>query len=326
MKRFTQLFTAAALIAATFISLFTGHATALEPGAIMISEIKTGGAISGQPTEFFELYNTTNTAINFSASDWWIEYAKPAAQISDCNNNSWNSMDGSANIKQVKLQGTIAANGYLVFELAMNDNAGGSLRLQHGSTIYDLVGWGNSSSQPVCKLGSGASLPPSSKSIHRLFNSGVPVNTDDNNFDFGSPDTPSPTSSEVVEETPEPELPADCRVVSVVEILPNPDGDDTGHEYIELFNPNTGDVSLTGCNLRIGTAIHELSGPVAPGYTALRGYTLPNSAGGQVAYISPAGETVIDYPGGLGDDESYSFIDGTWQRGAQATPGVQPMH
>lgn len=304
---------------------------AAAPTGVILSEVKLGGVISGQPTEFVELYNNGNQGINFDAGDWWLEYAKPAAQISDCSITSWSGQDSSSNVRNIRVTGMIAAKGYAVIEVALNDNSGGSLRLQHSGIIDDLVGWGTAGTLPSCVKGSAAVLPANGKSIQRLLDtSNQPMNTGNNSLDYGMPAAPTPGGPSVAqlpEPDPEPE-PApsptpNCQGISINEILPNPAGDDNGQEFIELHNETSSSVDLTGCILKVGTAQQVLSGVIAANtYRAFYGLTLPNSAGGEVQFVTNTTSIRVTYPANLGDNEAYGFVDGAWQAGLWPSPNT----
>lgn len=128
------------------------------------------------------------------------------------------------------------------------------------------------------------------------------------------------------------------RVIALSEVLPNVTGTDTGHEYIELYNPNNRSVLLDGYVIQIGKTYEKsyhlstLTGTTsieAGGYVVLRdgdlGFTLLNTTSG-LRVVSPAGnivsETTYSDPS---DDESWALIAGTWQYTNRPTPGMANM-
>ena len=60
---------------------------------VLISEIKLGGAVAGQPTQFVELFN--DSAIPIDLAGWSLEYAKVSSTISssDCSSPDWKAID-----------------------------------------------------------------------------------------------------------------------------------------------------------------------------------------------------------------------------------------
>ncbi|MCA9342726.1 hypothetical protein KC950_01785, partial [Candidatus Saccharibacteria bacterium] len=113
----------------------------------------------------------------------------------------------------------------------------------------------------------------------------------------------------------------ECEGLALSEILPNPEGADTGSEYIELYNSTGQTISLKGCSLKVGSTAKNLEGEVKPGYTAFYGLVLPNAAGGQVEFITSTTEEVVIYPANLDDNEAWALVDGAWQITNQPTPG-----
>jgi len=306
---------------------------------ILITEIQVG--INNEKNEFVEIYNPTDSALTFQ--NLRIEYLS-------------SSFTGSLST-QTRVLGTFhgtmlphttlllrndlyvtppleVLNADIVFGSATSNpttgflaNSGGYVRLVQengpGSPqLVDCIRWGGSEASTLAGCQRVAAAHASDQtSLQRPFINGVYQTA---NGIIDSPITPRAILNTVDSPTPDPDPTTQptCQGVSISEIVPNPDGDDTGYEFVELFNATESDVDLTGCSLRIGTAVQGLGGTINPGYTAIYGYTLPNSAGGQVAFVTPTGEAAVDYPASLGDDESYSLIDGAWQRGALSTPNA----
>lgn len=310
---------------------------------LIINRIKLGGAVVGEPTEYVEIYNQSADEVNLSG--WTLEYAKPSAKISDCNAKNWKLQDISANVRITELAGTIGVAASAIVEFAMNDNVGGSLRLSNSTDAIDVVGWGNESSKGVCKEQDYAPIPASTKTIWRVVDTELkPQDTNNNKADFtdteqviGGPgesiidicpnlvgeQAEIPYGYELVdgECAPVVVLPAEaCVGVSLSEILPNPAGIDTGAEYVELFNGTDAPVSLLGCSIRVGNTTKNLSGVILPGYTAIYGIILPNAAGAAVEFITPTTEEAVTYPGGLGDNIAWAFVNGIWQETNRPTP------
>ena len=151
----------------------------------------------------------------------------------------------------------------------------------------------------------------------------VPVEPDD--------EDPEETPPDDIPEDPEPTTPVvTCEGIVITELLPNPDGSDTGHEFIELYNPTTEVIALDGCVLQISSStktykFSELS--MQPNaYLKLpdsqTGLTLPNAAGGTVWLLTPTDELqAITYPSDVDDDVSWSLVTSVWQQSYSPTPG-----
>lgn len=302
------------------LTLLPLDAVAATPSqSLLINRIKTGGIVSGEPTEFLTIYNKTDQPVDLAG--WMIEYAKPSAKITDCSGASWKQQDSSANVKETDLTGIVPPYQEAVIELSMNDNAGGALRLSNNDAIADKVGWGNVLSGGVCKERALAPLPQSGTSIVRKLDlNGSPIDTDDNGADFIDSTLVGnlPKSDESQQDGVDIEQ---CYGVQISEIVPNPAGTDTGKEYIELFNSTNQPVNLSSCSLKVGSTTKQLTETIQPGYQVIYGLTLPNAAGGSVEFITPSTESVVSYPPDMKDDESWSLIDGEWQLSNQSTPG-----
>ncbi len=265
-----------------------------------------------------------------------LEYAKPLAKILDCDSDSWKYEGSSSNVKEYQLSGAIDPGKSLIYEVSLNDNSGGSLRLSGKGMVFDLVGWGNSISQGVCKEGTLAPLPANGKIIKRKIDRGsdsdkqIFIDTDDNGQDFSDKEDdqniqdPSKVDDDISGKSNDNILQdARCQNISISEILPNPAGSDSGVEYIELFNSINEPIQVIGCILRVGNSSKKLDGSIAPGYTVFTGLVLPNASGAAVEFITSETEEVVSYPAGLGDDQSWALIDGVWQITDKPTPGAE---
>lgn len=123
----------------------------------------------------------------------------------------------------------------------------------------------------------------------------------------------------------------DCHVVllQLSELLPNVTSYDTGKEFIELYNPSSNTVSLSGYSLQLDTKTVLLPDiEITPGaYLALSDtqttIVLPNTSG-TVKLLGPDG-TVIDesavYTNPL-DDQSWALIGAMWQYTNRPTPNA----
>jgi Lamin Tail Domain len=125
----------------------------------------------------------------------------------------------------------------------------------------------------------------------------------------------------------------DLLPLQLTEILPNPAGSDTGHEYIELYNPTERSADLGLYTLYVGVnneksysfpAGSQLSpGEYAVFYDSDMKFTLVNSAG-KVSLAGTDGTMInqTDSYANPGDDEAWALIDGSWQYTNQPTPGT----
>ncbi len=145
-----------------------------------------------------------------------------------------------------------------------------------------------------------------------------------------APTVPNPTPVPVPI-TPPTSIPSalDCDDIAISELLPNPAGTDTGHEFIEIHNL-TGDVlKLDGCILQTSgssTKSFTLTGSLGADnyrafYDTTTGLTLPNAAGGTVTLASQITEQRVVYPGDMNDDTTWALTGkDTWAASFSATP------
>ncbi len=129
----------------------------------------------------------------------------------------------------------------------------------------------------------------------------------------------------------------DTTILLITELLPNPDGDDVGNEFIEIYNPNdyamdlAGYVISTGSNYEKSYAFPEGS-IVEPGqyiafYNSTIKFTLLNSesrvkltrvSDDKIMYETPIYENPAS---GL----AWALIDEIWQYTNRPTPGVKNL-
>jgi hypothetical protein len=120
--------------------------------------------------------------------------------------------------------------------------------------------------------------------------------------------------------------------IQVSELLANAAGDDTGHEFIELYNPNDIDVDMSYFRFSIG--IDTLKQYPFPPETIIGAheykkfsnsdisFTLLNTTS-RVALLLQDGREVSksDIYVGAADNMAWALIDGIWQYSDQPTPG-----
>lgn len=323
---------------------------------VIITEVKLGDgndvnfADGTTAKDFVTLYNATDMPILLDG--WSLQYAKASQSFTDCG-----SQFASPSITQ--LSGTLLpGSASMPIKRSMTDGADGTLKfIDSLGVVKDLVGWGDSTK---CYEDSPAQTPPdgSGKSIQRYIgcDNNLPIDTDDNSVDFALSDIPSPgvlagpvtdgcaptdpgTGGVDNDNTPPPDdVPGgqgagpqtSCDGLIINELLPNPSSADTGHEFIELYNPTEDIIPLSGCKLQTSanTKIYEFAeGQLQPGqyqafYNDKTGLTLANSGGGTV-YLIDTDDTEIyqvNYASDLYDDVSWSLIDGEWMDTFSVTP------
>jgi hypothetical protein len=324
------------------------HAESLAPSSrVVISEVKLGGDSFSQgtgqpkdPQEFITLYNQTTTDIDLSG--WVIEYAKTTFDKNFCLSADWISHSVGSSASQTVLSGTLKAGQVSTPVVrSLTDNTAASLHLVNNSDkanpiIEDLIGWGTGA---PCSETSTTTTPSNGKSIKRFLDcSSLPIDSGDNSKDFAPSQPPSPgTLSNPFMNSCQDDLQSTaqttnqpittCEGILISEILPNPSGADSGNEFIELYNPTAGVVSLQGCSLQTtgNSKIFTPASSLQPGeyhafYSSETGLTLPNSAGGTVWLLSPTTELqAVSYQANLDDDVAWAAFNNSWQATFQPT-------
>lgn len=313
-------------------------AAATMPASLVISELQTSGTSANATNgrlEFVELRNPT--AAPLDVRGWQLNYFGGTGDIT-----------GMPTRLLATLQGTVPAGGFVLvaspdfavanpgldvdlsFDAASTTTStsgwlaqgGGAIQLADaGSATRDAVSWGTAKQNDLWWRSPEI---PAGSSIQRIL-PGDPAFTTDGVFT--APDAPSPQGGDL-QAPPQPQ--SACTGLTLSELLPNASGPDTGHEFIELFNPTAEAVSLLGCSLRLGDTGKLFALPnesLAPStYRAFSdsetGITLPNATGETVWLLSANEEQSIHYPDNLADNTAWALIDSTWQATLQPTPGA----
>lgn len=318
---------------------------------IVISEVQTGSASSASQ-EFVELYNPTDQPV--ALDGWKVEY-RPASATS-----TWSNHTGAG------LVGSIPADGYYLIAptayLPAADAAfssglaqgGGSLRLVDSTAkVVDLLGWGNAVEFET----KAAPAPAAGQSLERLPGTtnetgGNWVDSDNNQADFlirtsadpqnsASPlEIPGIGNAVAVSSTPtNPSQPglittSDDSPLVINELFVDPAAPltDSKDEFIELYNPGSSAINLTGFQLKTGTNFHDSytlpAATIAPGgyqvyYSSQTKLSLTNTGG--AAELLDAKSNLVDesatYDGSL-TGLSFSRFGDDWQWSTTLTPGA----
>lgn len=327
-------------------SLSTGVLSAqTNTSEIVINEIQTGGLdellLEDGKQEFIEIYNKSTEPILLAG--WKLQYfSATRLDVFDVN--------ASPTRELFSLAGTVTTKGSIVLSYegfmsnadgffgqgstassGMMARSGGHVRLVSSEgQISDVVGWGTAKSpetKALAEIGVGSS-------VERKKIETVVVDTNNNFDDFSILSTPSPQSGGLVIEIPpiepEPIIPP-CDGLVISELMPNPDGTDTGHEFIELYNPTDLSIYLEDCVLVTTAtsqqylfAIGSLMQPkqYLAFYDNQTGLTLANAAGGSVTLIGTEADHTITYPADMGANHSWSLIGGLWHDSTVPSPNA----
>jgi hypothetical protein len=308
---------------------------------VVINEIQTGGLnellIEDGKLEFIELYNNSSEPIDISG--WRLQYF--ASTKEDVLNPS-----SLPTRELILLDGLLAGEGHALFSYedyiinaddyfgqgststsGLLAKSGGHIRLLNSSgAVVDVVGWGTAKSPetkavPEIKPGFSA---------ERI----LAYDTDSNFTDFAILELPTPSGGSITEIVPVPETEVTvpvCEGLIISELMPNPDGNDTGNEFIELYNPTDNTIYLDDCLLKTSGSSVQYIFPVGSSiqagqyiafYDKTTGLSLPNAAGGEVILRGSNSDYVIQYPSNIGANHSWGLFEGTWNDSSRPTPNT----
>ena len=123
----------------------------------------------------------------------------------------------------------------------------------------------------------------------------------------------------------------DLLPLKITELLPNPIGSDVGGEFIEIFNPNANDVSLSNYVLNVGSSVSNYVFPTGSiigvgKYISFSNddikFTLVNTTG-KIDLMSADGQVIDETPAYINpnDGMAWALINEVWQYTDQPTPG-----
>ncbi|MBW3568627.1 lamin tail domain-containing protein [Candidatus Parcubacteria bacterium] len=347
LKTFGLLFIFAISI---LLPAFNISAQVLSSSSVVISEVQTGGCLQWKTVEaticeiedgkqeFIELHNASEDT-EISLSGWRLEYlsAGHSGNLQVAPTRTLATFDGviitggyvlvsyvnyMQNADIFFGQSSTAASGLLA-------KSGGHVRLvDDAGIVMDQIGWGSANQIQSWPKTSEISAGYSVKRIlpdNPLYAAGEIFSTPTLPID---PVTGGYIPNEEIEEQPIESN--NCEGIIISEVLPNPAGADAGKEFIELHNPASESILLEGCGLE--TTANSKSyvldqQNLAPGqyrafYNDETGLTLANSAGGTVYLINTndAEISTVEYPGGLGDDASWSLFSSGFAETFMLTP------
>lgn len=267
------------------IVLLTTPVTAASSSSLVITEVKAAGE------EFIEIANIGDTDIG---TGWKVQYRSASG-------SSWSTKESLTYDLSPQTITAINTTGLA--------DSGGHVRIiDEAQNLVDHVSWGSNLSGVL----EAPALPAiaDTQSLMRFYNlsSSKFIDTDENAKDFFVGQIPTPGSIDLHSDE-------DYPPIEISEILPDPDSSTEFYdEFIELYNPDSSLVNLTGYSLQVGTSSYVLSGIVIGSgeYLALpksydptdlsKLYTNLNltATNGSVSIMTPNGKSVsrLNYNGG----------------------------
>lgn len=329
LKKFAVFVGIVFSLASFFVPVNVSAAT---DSPVLISRVQTGSKTSASE-EFIEVSNVSSGDVDVSS--WRLEYFSATATNFD------------SPTRNIQLKGSIApgkrsiaaSTNYLTDQADVSfsptlASAGGHVRLVSvtgtSKTMHDLVGWGTAH----MPMGSAAPAPPAGITLDRKTDSlGNLINSGDNSNDFAISTTVSAGSSGPLADG---QSTGDAYpVLEISELLPNPASPqtDSKDEFIELYNPSSDTVKLSGYKLQTGlTFSHSYTfkdqtiGPAQykAFYITETKATLTNS-GGKARLLLPDGSlsSETEQYGTAGDGDAWAWDGSVWQWTTTPTPGSQ---
>lgn len=371
MKRLLAVLTAATLTVITFPLPFLAIAEdvvepEIVPQTLLISEVQTGGLDESDAelpkAEFIELVNTSGEEI--SVSGWQLEYLSASHTGIETPTRIIAELDGVVIADGYVLLSYVDylpdADIYFGMGSTLTSGlmakGGGHVRLiDADGNVIDQVGWGSAKQiadwprtgeippgfsikrilpeDPLYELGLifGAATLPTTPEGGGLIIPEPPLEEDDEPID--NPANPDPETDDEDDIIPLPAPELGCEGIIISELLPNPAGADGGKEFIELYNPTTDFINLSGCGLQLQgkTHVHVLGDiELAPGqhrafHDNETNIVLPNAAGGTIYLLSPKLTELqsVTYGENLPDDVAWAwFGTSDWQATYTPTPNA----
>lgn len=258
----------------------------------------------------------------------WIEFYNPGSAA--INLNSWTIEDGGETT--TTLSGSVGPLGFYVLEKPKGilNNTGDAIILKDpAGLVIDHVTYGDWDDGEKSDNAPAASDP---NSVARKTD-GQNTTNDFNDFVVTTP-TRGTSNAGGMQQNPNGAYSHD---IIVNEVLPNPKGDDSQTEFIELKNIGTADVDLTGW--KVGDASTKkytikaadfASTILKPKeffvlYRKVTGIALNNSGTETTKILSPDGALVhsLEYSGAVAEDQSYARQDANYFWTTTPTPGKE---
>ena len=273
------------------ITAFSQLAFAIPANHLVINEVQTNGLGTGTSgEEFIEIHNPTTMATDIS--NWSIRYISSTGSLLTAKNvitfPGGTTIYPQGNV--VVLPQNFLPTLNLAFRYTLGSFSGLSFDgasvdlINKDGDLVDRVGWGDKPTTILSETTS-ALAPPKGESIQRKTDDNLAVDIDNNLLDFEIITSPTPNTTNIA---PPPPLPEDPIITPPPEVTPptttnppsidNPPAvepssvplvllplqitelmidpatplSDSYDEWVELYNPNSSPVSLTGYNLVAG--------------------------------------------------------------------------
>lgn len=305
---------------------------------VIIYQIQTG-ATGSVSQEYVSIFNNSDSPVD--VTNWCINYATASdatqTQLTCLTPPNTKTKLILHPYKTVSFATTEFLQAYpeyrsdAIFKAGIATASGHIKLLNSSKAVVDSVGWGaatNPETTAITAHINGKILQRKQADDHKL------QDTNNNAQDFVQADILPASSGNISEEQIQYTCPIEYPLCLenhpiISEIYPNPEGADTGREFIELHNPSSHAVQLEFYVLQLGSKSFQLPATVLePGayisFTdAQSGLILPNTSA-SIKLISPMGDVIreIAYDN-LAENVSWALINNVWHATFQPTPGAE---
>jgi hypothetical protein len=337
------------------VLLAPAMAQAEDPGGLVISQIQISGP-AGANDEFIEIYNPTDQAINLEG--WSLQYKSTSGSfplVSKKNLHGFSLESGRHYlIAHNDYAGTPSSDlSYSSFSLS-GAVSGATVFLSEGvdyvsgindPIISDRVAYGTGVGN--APEGLAAILPEPGKSLFRISDSGdnatdfeIRTASPRNSFfESATEENPDESGSDTEESPSDEEDPQIIHPEGIIisEIMANPEGTDTGEEWVELYNSATSTIDLKdwilddlGTNDEIGPSAYKIPAASidAGSYLTITipagKFSLNNSSLDAVRLYWPDSvlASKLEYSGQVKDEQTWCRINASYQW-CLATPNAE---
>lgn len=329
--RITKKLFSVVLVALLFIHHGSSVSAVDKSGGVVIYQVQTGDAGS-TAREYVSLFNNSDSAVEIT--NWCLVYVTASNTTQTALTCIKTSPDTRVYV-QSRTSVTFATSdfagvhsGYAldyIFNATLSGTSGHVKLLGADKKVIDTVGWGsatNAEGNPVLSHANGKILQRKNLTENSL------QDTNNNFNDFSTADPLFATGGNTYEEIV---APGRTVPIELSEVLANPEGADSGKEFIEFHNPTEEAVSLKNYVLQMSPSynknyplpdkIIEPGGYIAVGDTETK-LTLPNTSAG--LKLSSISGVLVDESHTYHEPEegsSWALVDDIWATTYRPTPG-----
>lgn len=358
------------LVVALIVPVFRVDAVSASSHTVVIKTVQTEGAKTSTAThELIEIENTSDVPVDIT--NWSLVYVSAAGSRQnptsiiieftppDVATRLYLGAHGSETVMSSEYVQSylkdVDKTGLMTFGGKMS-STGGSVWLKNGAEIIDGVGWGTTTN------GNFETAPVPAAGVAKLLRR-TSIDTDDNSKDFAAVAQPQseavpsfkftfgsidevedfcanlPGIQSSVPVGLEPNAKGECVLpfvlakLRITELLANPNGNDAGHEFIEIKNFETTQVDLADYMIRINDKTYGFPDGAkieAESYKSFSdddlGVSFANTTG--LAVELWADDTKLDaMPGYMNApiDMSWARFGEEWKYTNQMTPGAENL-